>query len=215
MEGVKNLVPKEHNLPLTKMVDQLNTPPSSTGISSAVGINQMMGGSSQTVDIDETFCFFDPKLMHQPTKEYVLVDFCAKFWIHYCRTVTLARQQQAQDLILFVVGGGNYVEYQNFVDYGTFHYFVVLSFAFTGKRKNLMRVTYGCTELVNPTQFCDQVGFYSFISLTRRTFCPCCCDDSCFFRGELDSIFGSSPFLSSGFFVDFGVLFCLSITDAN
>ncbi|CAI2348293.1 unnamed protein product [Caenorhabditis sp. 36 PRJEB53466] len=127
MEGVKNLVPKEHNLPLTKMIDALNTPPSSAGISSAVGINQMIGGSSQAPDVDETFCFFDPKLMHQPTKE----------------TIIMARQQPAQDLILFVVGGGNYVEYQNLVDYG--------------KRKNLVRVTYGCTELVNPTQFCDQL----------------------------------------------------------
>ncbi|CAA84704.4 Sec1 family domain-containing protein 1 [Caenorhabditis elegans] len=128
MEGVKNLVPKEHNLPLTKMIDSLNTPPSSTGISSAVGINQMIGGSSQGPDIDDIYCFFDPKLMHQPTKE----------------TILLARQQSAQDVILFVVGGGNYVEYQNLVDYG--------------KRKNLMRVTYGCTELVNPAQFCDQVS---------------------------------------------------------
>ncbi|UMM22606.1 hypothetical protein L5515_003739 [Caenorhabditis briggsae] len=126
MEGVKNLVPKAHHLPLTKLVDTLNTPPSSAGIS-AVGINQMMGGSSQAPDIDETYCFFDPKLMHQPTKE----------------TIALARQQAAQDIVLFVVGGGNYVEYQNLVDYG--------------KSKNLMRVTYGCTELVNPTQFCDQV----------------------------------------------------------
>lgn len=127
MEGVKNLVPKEHNLPLTKLIDSLNTPPSSAGISSAVNINQMMGGSSQAPDIDETHLFFDPKLMHQPTKE----------------TVTMARQQVAQDVVLFVVGGGNYVEYQNLVDYG--------------KRKNLIRVTYGCTELVNPTQFCDQL----------------------------------------------------------
>ncbi|UMM22605.1 hypothetical protein L5515_003739 [Caenorhabditis briggsae] len=126
MEGVKNLVPKAHHLPLTKLVDTLNTPPSSAGIS-AVGINQMMGGSSQAPDIDETYCFFDPKLMHQPTKE----------------TIALARQQAAQDIVLFVVGGGNYVEYQNLVDYG--------------KSKNLMRVTYGCTELVNPTQFCDQL----------------------------------------------------------
>ncbi|CAO4369384.1 unnamed protein product [Caenorhabditis nigoni] len=126
MEGVKNLVPKAHHLPLTKLVDTLNTPPSSAGIS-AVGINQMMGGSSQAPDIDETYCFFDPKLMHQPTKE----------------TIALARQQAAQDIVLFVVGGGNYVEYQNLVDYG--------------KNKNLMRVTYGCTELVNSTQFCDQL----------------------------------------------------------
>ncbi|CAB3401310.1 unnamed protein product [Caenorhabditis bovis] len=123
MEGVKNLVPKEHNLPLTKLVDQLITPPSS----STVGINQMIGGGSSAVDVDDTIAFYDPKLMHQPTKE----------------SINRTRQQQPQDVILFVVGGGNYVEYQNLIDYG--------------KRKNVKRITYGCTELVNPTQFCDQI----------------------------------------------------------
>ncbi|CAP35837.2 Protein CBG18370 [Caenorhabditis briggsae] len=159
MEGVKNLVPKAHHLPLTKLVDTLNTPPSSAGIS-AVGINQMMGGSSQAPDIDETYCFFDPKLMHQPTKEFVL-PFSKITVKVFCRTIALARQQAAQDIVLFVVGGGNYVEYQNLADYGMLLYFFFLSLRpiifFLGKSKNLMRVTYGCTELVNPTQFCDQV----------------------------------------------------------
>ncbi|CAI5444323.1 unnamed protein product [Caenorhabditis angaria] len=124
MEGVKNLVPKEHNLPLTKMVDSLIC-----GAQNNIGgnINQMIGGSGNMVDLDESFAFFDPKLMHQPTKE----------------SIVRSRQQPAQDVILFVVGGGNYVEYQNLVDYG--------------KRKNLKRVTYGCSELVNPAQFCEQL----------------------------------------------------------
>lgn len=59
-----------------------------------------------------------------------------------------ARQPPPQDVILFVIGGGNYVEYQNLVDYG--------------KLKNLQRVTYGCTELVNPRQFTDQVCGWIF-----------------------------------------------------
>lgn len=46
-------------------------------------------------------------------------------------------------MIVFVIGGGNYVEYQNINDYG--------------KSKGLSRITYGCTELVNPKQFTDQV----------------------------------------------------------
>lgn len=45
--------------------------------------------------------------------------------------------------MVFVIGGGNYVEYQNIVDYG--------------KSKGLTRITYGCTELVNPKQFVEQV----------------------------------------------------------
>ncbi|CAJ0599433.1 unnamed protein product [Cylicocyclus nassatus] len=123
MEGVKNLVPKKHNLPLTMMVDSLVTPPSS----STVGINQMMG-ATQTNESDE-LCYLDPKVMHALSRD--------------TSTVARARQPPPQDVILFVIGGGNYVEYQNLVDYG--------------KLKNLQRVTYGCTELVNARQFTDQL----------------------------------------------------------
>ncbi|VDO58250.1 unnamed protein product [Onchocerca flexuosa] len=52
------------------------------------------------------------------------------------------RGNPPQDIIVFVIGGGNYVEYQNIVDYG--------------KSKGLTRITYGCTELVNPKQFVEQ-----------------------------------------------------------
>ncbi|KHJ90257.1 Sec1 family protein [Oesophagostomum dentatum] len=124
MEGVKNLVPKKHNLPLTMMVDSLVTPPSS----STVGINQMMG-ATQTNESDE-LCYLDPKVMHALSRD--------------TSSVARAKQPPPQDVILFVIGGGNYVEYQNLVDYG--------------KLKNLQRVTYGCTELVNPRQFTDQVS---------------------------------------------------------
>lgn len=56
-----------------------------------------------------------------------------------------ARQGQlAQDVIVFVVGGGNYVEYQNLLDYA--------------KTKGLQRVTYGATEMVNPQQFVEQLS---------------------------------------------------------
>ncbi|EPB73114.1 Sec1 family protein [Ancylostoma ceylanicum] len=65
MEGVKNLVPKKHNLPLTMMVDSLVTPPSS----STVGINQMMG-ATQTNESSE-LCYLDPKVMHAMSREYV------------------------------------------------------------------------------------------------------------------------------------------------
>ncbi|WKX98449.1 hypothetical protein Q1695_013827 [Nippostrongylus brasiliensis] len=122
MEGVKNLVPKKHNLPLTRMVDSLVTPPSS----STVGINQMIGSSQ--VNESSELCYLDPKVMHAMSRD--------------TSNAVRARQPPPQDVILFVIGGGNYVEYQNLVDYG--------------KSKNLQRVTYGCTELVNPKQFMDQ-----------------------------------------------------------
>uniref|UniRef100_A0A1I7VCF1 Vesicle protein sorting-associated n=3 Tax=Loa loa TaxID=7209 RepID=A0A1I7VCF1_LOALO len=110
MEGVKNLVPKKHNLPLTKMVDSILT------------------GNFQSNPRcnDAEFRYYDPKLMHSTGKE-----------------PQRARGNPPQDVIVFVIGGGNYVEYQNLVDYG--------------KSKGLARITYGCTELVNPKQFVEQL----------------------------------------------------------
>uniref|UniRef100_A0A8K9UQV6 Sec1 family domain-containing protein 1 n=1 Tax=Oncorhynchus mykiss TaxID=8022 RepID=A0A8K9UQV6_ONCMY len=49
-----------------------------------------------------------------------------------------------QEAIVFVVGGGNYIEYQNLVDYT--------------KAKPGKRVLYGCSELFNAGQFIKQVG---------------------------------------------------------
>ncbi|MCP9264077.1 Protein sly1 [Dirofilaria immitis] len=74
---------------------------------------------------DAEFRYYDPKLMHSTGKE-----------------PQRARNNPPQDIIVFVIGGGNYVEYQNIVDYG--------------KSKGLTRITYGCTELVNPKQFVEQ-----------------------------------------------------------
>ncbi|VBB27449.1 unnamed protein product [Acanthocheilonema viteae] len=75
---------------------------------------------------DAEFRYYDPKLMHSTGKE-----------------PQRARGNPPQDVIVFVIGGGNYVEYQNIVDYG--------------KSKGLARITYGCTELVSPKQFVEQL----------------------------------------------------------
>ncbi|KAI6192453.1 Suppressor of ypt1 [Aphelenchoides fujianensis] len=120
MEGVKNLVPKKHNLPVTKMVDQLiDTRQTVTNVLSS-------GISGSTFDPND-YHYFDPKLMHAPSKD----------------SLQTRQGQLAQDVIVFVVGGGNYVEYQNVVDYA--------------KLKGIQRVTYGSTEIVNPQQFAEQL----------------------------------------------------------
>uniref|UniRef100_A0A0R3RUU6 Sec1 family domain-containing protein 1 n=1 Tax=Elaeophora elaphi TaxID=1147741 RepID=A0A0R3RUU6_9BILA len=118
MEGVKNLVPKKHNLPLTKACYSMYQRM----------VDAILTGSSQSNSrcSDAEFRYYDPKLMHSTGKE-----------------PQRARGNPPQDVIVFVIGGGNYVEYQNVVDYG--------------KSKGLARITYGCTELVNPKQFVDQV----------------------------------------------------------
>ncbi|VDN55127.1 unnamed protein product [Dracunculus medinensis] len=107
MEGVKNLVPKKHNLPLTKMLDSI------------------LSGTSQggTRSFDDETKYFDPKLMYSNKESRM--------------------GSNVQDVIVFVIGGGNYVEYHNIVEYS--------------KSKGLARITYGCTELVTPKQFADQV----------------------------------------------------------
>lgn len=78
MEGVKNLVVKRHNLPVTKIVDELIE----------------MKQNSQTDD----YYYLDPKQLKQ-------VEQAPK------------NRTTFQDVIVFVVGGGNYIEYQNLVDY--------------------------------------------------------------------------------------------------
>ncbi|KAL1139436.1 hypothetical protein AAG570_006420 [Ranatra chinensis] len=74
MEGVKNLVVKRHNLPVTRIVDQL----------------------MESRGCDD-YRYFDPKQL---------------------RTVDPVKNKAVtNEAIVFVVGGGNYIEYQNLVDY--------------------------------------------------------------------------------------------------
>uniref|UniRef100_A0A671V8U7 Sec1 family domain containing 1 n=1 Tax=Sparus aurata TaxID=8175 RepID=A0A671V8U7_SPAAU len=90
MEGVKNLVLKQHNLPVTRILDNL----------------MEMKSNPVTLIIKK-----------------LLICFQA---------------------IVFVVGGGNYIEYQNLVDYAKF--------------KQGKKVVYGCSELFNASQFIKQLS---------------------------------------------------------
>lgn len=78
MEGVKNLVVKRHNLPLTKATEQLM--------------------ESRSTPETEEYLYLDPKLL---------------------KGGDVAPKQRApfHDAVVFVVGGGNYIEYQNLVDF--------------------------------------------------------------------------------------------------
>uniref|UniRef100_A0A8C1VFG7 Sec1 family domain-containing protein 1 n=1 Tax=Cyprinus carpio TaxID=7962 RepID=A0A8C1VFG7_CYPCA len=84
--GVKNLVLKQHNLPVTRILDNLME-------------------------------------MNPPVKYYRII---------------------ISQAIVFVVGGGNYIEYQNLVDYT--------------KARQGKRVLYGCSELFNAAQFMKQLS---------------------------------------------------------
>ncbi|KAM3594663.1 uncharacterized protein V6R79_011803 [Siganus canaliculatus] len=106
MEGVKNLVLKQHNLPVTRILDNL----------------MEMKSNPETDD----FRYFDPKMLRGSES-------------------SIPRNKNPfQEAIVFVVGGGNYIEYQNLVDYAKF--------------KQGKKVVYGCSELFNAAQFIKQLS---------------------------------------------------------
>lgn len=80
MAGVKNLVVKKHNLPLTKIVDDI--------------MEQKQG------KYNDEYKYLDPKILR------------GNDGAQGPRTKT-----PFHDSIVFVVGGGNYIEYQNLQDY--------------------------------------------------------------------------------------------------
>uniref|UniRef100_A0A669ENS8 Sec1 family domain-containing protein 1 n=1 Tax=Oreochromis niloticus TaxID=8128 RepID=A0A669ENS8_ORENI len=104
MEGVKNLVLKQHNLPVTRILDNL------------------MEMKSHPV----SFVF-----VHD------LKNICPLL-------VKNIGSNPFQEAIVFVVGGGNFIEYQNLVDYT--------------KSKQGKKVVYGCSELFNASQFIKQLS---------------------------------------------------------
>ncbi|XP_031436478.1 sec1 family domain-containing protein 1 [Clupea harengus] len=106
MEGVKNLVLKQHNLPVTRILDNL----------------MEMKSNPETDD----YRYFDPKMLRGNDS-------------------SIPRNKNPfQEAIVFVVGGGNYIEYQNLVDYT--------------KARQGKRVFYGCSELFNAAQFLKQLS---------------------------------------------------------
>ncbi|KRT80283.1 hypothetical protein AMK59_7355, partial [Oryctes borbonicus] len=108
MEGVKNLVVKRHNLPVTRIVDHL-----------------MDFKNSQEM---EEYHYLDPKQL---------------------KLTDIPRNRSPfQDAIVFIVGGGNYIEYQNLSDYAK-------QKTSTGNAK---RIVYGCSTLNNARQFLKQLS---------------------------------------------------------
>lgn len=107
MEGVKNLVVKKHNLPVTRIVDAL-----------------MELKSSPEID---DYRYFDPKLVRATDN------------------ASIPRSRSPfQEAVVFVIGGGNYIEYQNLLDYAK-------------TKGGPKRITYGCSELMNAASFVEQL----------------------------------------------------------
>ncbi|XP_045480032.1 protein sly1 homolog [Harmonia axyridis] len=118
MEGVKNLVVKRHNLPVTRIVDNL-----------------MEFKNSQELD---EYLYLDPKQMKSAKVPKNRSPF--------------------QDAFVFIIGGGNYIEYQNLVDYA--------------KQKttagNVKKITYGASTLNNANQFLKQLSLLGQELMTNK-----------------------------------------------
>lgn len=138
MEGVKNLVVKKHNLPVTKVVEELM---------------EIRQGAYQ-----DSYSYYDPKILRGGEIPRAKTPF--------------------QDAVVFMVGGGNYIEYQNLMDFaapktssnpltasastaslsgavanGSTTQLVSLATSTAPKR-----VIYGCTTLVNANQMMQQLA---------------------------------------------------------
>jgi len=110
MEGVKNLVVKKHDLPVTKIVDDIM--------------------EQRTGKFNDEYRYLDPKILRGG-------DSIPRSKTTY------------NDAIVFVVGGGNYIEYQNLRDY--------VKAKNTGNPGAGKRVVYGCTQVCSATQFLAQI----------------------------------------------------------
>nr|CAI5845744.1 unnamed protein product [Callosobruchus analis] len=108
MEGVKNLVIKRHNLPVTKVVDNLM--------------------ELKNCPEMEEYHYLDPKQL---------------------KVTEIPRNRSPfQEAIVFMVGGGNYIEYQNLVDYAK-------AKTTSGSSR---KIVYGATTLNNAKQFLKQLS---------------------------------------------------------
>merc|ERR1712083_975039 len=133
MEGVKNLVVKKHNLPITKIVDELM---------------EIKPGQ-----YNDEYCYFDPKILRGQDN--------------------IPRAKNPfQEAIVFVVGGGNYIEYQNLMDHANSKASLMASglsssnlasmssstSSLSSSTASSKRIVYGCTTLHNSNQMMQQLS---------------------------------------------------------
>lgn len=119
--NVKNLLPVKSDLLTTSVVKELMANTASQGPS---GSNSMV--SSENVG---RYLYLDPKVGEEKAKN------------------PPRNRTPFKEAIVFVVGGGNYVEHQNLQD-----------FANRSKAPSSRSIIYGSTEIVSPNQFLEQLS---------------------------------------------------------
>lgn len=124
--GVRNLLPSRKQLPITRIVE--------TAMSSKTFRTGDSGATSRMVD---DFIHLDPR----QTRRGNLAGSSATV----NRGGTRGNEGATQDAIVFVVGGGNYIEYQNLME-------------FAQQATPRKRIIYGSTDMVNPAGFLAQLS---------------------------------------------------------
>lgn len=116
MEGVKNLIVKKYNLPITKIVSDIYD--SHTG--------------QPSVEVNKNYKFYDPKLSNAAYN-----------------TNSVAGGSNINVIVVFMLGAGNYIEYENLVQYGK------------GKKSNGreggVKIIYSTSALCNASSFLKQL----------------------------------------------------------
>ncbi|RKP27345.1 Sec1-like protein [Syncephalis pseudoplumigaleata] len=122
LSGLRNLLPTHNDLPMTRVVSGVLDPSSYSGASPSQSAMGAGGG-----DGDEELLYFDPKSLRGPGQS-----------LSTSRT-------SFQDAIVFMVGGGSIVEYQNLQEYAQ-------------RQSPPKNIIYGAMELLSPKDFLSQMA---------------------------------------------------------
>ncbi|PIA13943.1 Sec1-like protein [Coemansia reversa NRRL 1564] len=142
--NVRNLLPSHKQLPVTSLVESaMGARSQGSGFRSAVG-GAASGASTSAAAarMFEGFVHFDPRQARRGN-------------LAGSNANALRGAQDSdgakQEAIVFVVGGGNYVEYQNLME-------------FAQRSTPRKRIVYGSTDIVNPTSFLAQLSRLNEVS---------------------------------------------------
>ncbi|KAJ2801488.1 Vesicle trafficking between the ER and Golgi, partial [Coemansia furcata] len=135
--GVRNLLPSRKQLPIARIVESAmaGKPAGASGIRSSVATAGGIGGGASRMF--EDFVHFDPKQARRG-------NLAGSNATAGPRSQAANEGGSAQEAIVFVVGGGNYIEYQNLME-------------FAQRSTPRKHIVYGSTDIVNASDFLAQL----------------------------------------------------------
>ena len=169
MEGVKNFVVKKHILPFTRITDALMDHKTIQETEDYLFLDPKSRKDAKTVlpptsmpfqevseRVSEFACLFVLALCCCACLPPVCECVCGSDHLLTLHSISLppslplslSRRRRWPQAVVFVVGGGNYIEYQNLMDYC----------ASKSGKGSPRRVIYGCTDLMNADQFLHQLS---------------------------------------------------------